>query len=61
MRCLEMVLPRRFQDLDSLETALAEGDCAELWTKSDRHRWWSEHPVEDLSLIIAGAAASSRR
>jgi hypothetical protein len=34
----------------SLEKALAECDCADLWTVSDRERWWSDHPVEDLSL-----------
>jgi eukaryotic-like serine/threonine-protein kinase len=50
MRCLEKDPARRFQDLDSLEKALAECDCAHAWTTSDRHRWWSEHPVEDLSL-----------
>jgi hypothetical protein len=41
---------RRFQDVDSLEKSLAECDCADLWTVSDRERWWSDHPVEDLSL-----------
>jgi serine/threonine-protein kinase len=43
MRCLEKEPGRRFQDADSLEQALAQTGCADLWTRPMASGWWREN------------------
>jgi eukaryotic-like serine/threonine-protein kinase len=49
LRCLEKEPARRFLDVAGLEGAVSECACAGRWTKTDRERWWLEHPVPDDS------------
>jgi tRNA A-37 threonylcarbamoyl transferase component Bud32 len=41
-RCLAKMPVNRFQDVDSLEKALAACDCADKWTEEKAAAWWRE-------------------
>ena len=41
-RCLAKMPVHRFQDVDSLEKALAECECADKWTEDQAAAWWRE-------------------
>jgi serine/threonine-protein kinase len=43
LRCLAKCPQDRFQDVDSLEQALAECAAADQWTQSQATRWWHEN------------------
>jgi serine/threonine-protein kinase len=43
LRCLAKKPEDRFQDVDSLEQALAECAAADQWTQSDAARWWRDN------------------
>jgi hypothetical protein len=43
LRCLAKSPEERFQDVDSLEQALAECAVADQWTQSHAARWWYEN------------------
>jgi serine/threonine-protein kinase len=43
LRCLAKSPEERFQDVDSLEQALAECAAADQWTQSHAARWWREN------------------
>ena len=43
LRCLAKSPEDRFQDVDSLEQALAECAAADQWTQWHAARWWHEH------------------
>jgi serine/threonine-protein kinase len=43
MRCLEKDPAARYQDADSLEQALAQCDCADLWGRHEARAWWLEY------------------
>jgi serine/threonine-protein kinase len=43
LRCLSKSPEDRFQDVDSLEQALAECAAANQWTQSHAARWWHEN------------------
>jgi serine/threonine-protein kinase len=43
MRCLDKNPARRFADVESLEAALAQCQCADQWLKSEAAVWWKEH------------------
>ncbi len=43
LRCLAKSPEDRFQDVDSLEEALAECAAADQWTQSQAARWWQEN------------------
>jgi serine/threonine-protein kinase len=55
LRCLSKRPEDRFQDVDSLEQALAECGAANNWTQSQAARWWHENespgaPPRELSV-----------
>src|SRR5262249_28260789 len=43
LRCLAKKPDDRFQDVDSLEQALAECTAANQWTQAHAARWWYEN------------------
>jgi serine/threonine protein kinase len=43
LRCLAKRAEDRFQDIASLERALAECAAADQWTQARAARWWQEH------------------
>ncbi len=43
LRCLTKIPVDRFQDVESLEQALAECSAADRWTQWHAARWWHEH------------------
>ena len=43
LRCLAKSPEDRFQDVDSLEQALAECAAADQWTQWHAARWWHEN------------------
>ena len=43
LRCLAKRREDRFQDVDSLEQALAECAAADQWTHLNASRWWHEN------------------
>lgn len=43
LRCLEKHPSNRFQDVDSLDAALGECECAGKWSEADAAEWW-RHP-----------------
>ncbi len=42
LRCLEKKPADRFQDVESLEKALAACECADKWTEDMAAKWWSD-------------------
>jgi serine/threonine-protein kinase len=56
MRCLEKDPAARYQDADSLEQALAQCDCAELWGRHEAREWWREY---GRGKVVRGVAAES--
>ena len=42
LRCLEKKPGNRFQDVESLERALAACKCADRWTDEKAAKWWSD-------------------
>jgi hypothetical protein len=54
LRCLAKRPEDRFQDIDSLEQALAECAAADQWTQADAARWWQANeqtgPREPIQL-----------
>ncbi len=42
LRCLEKSLGDRFGDVESLERALADCQCADKWTEEMAAQWWSD-------------------
>jgi serine/threonine-protein kinase len=45
LRCLEKKPGDRFQNVESLERALAACECADKWTEEMAEQWWSEAGV----------------
>jgi serine/threonine-protein kinase len=45
LRCLEKNPKDRFQDVASLERALAACECADKWTEDKAEQWWSDAGV----------------
>jgi len=45
LRCLEKDPGNRFQNIEDLETALAECCLAQSWTQSRARLWWDEYSV----------------
>ncbi len=45
LRCLEKKPADRFQDVESLEKALAACECADKWTEEMAAKWWSDAGV----------------
>ncbi len=43
MRCLEKAPKARFQDAESLEQALAQCECADLWGRHEARAWWEDY------------------
>jgi eukaryotic-like serine/threonine-protein kinase len=43
VRCLAKRPEDRFQDIDSLEQALAQCTAANRWTQAHAARWWREN------------------
>ena len=43
MRCLEKNPANRYADVESLEQALAQCQCADQWLPSEAAAWWKEH------------------
>ncbi len=43
MRCLEKNPAKRFADVESLEQALSQCQCADQWLRSEAAAWWKEH------------------
>ncbi len=50
LRCLAKSPEDRFQDVESLEQALADCAAADEWTQSHAARWWREHDQAGTSL-----------
>ena len=50
LRCLEKTPQNRFQDVKSLERALAACECADNWTEEKATLWWEDvgEKIEDL-------------
>ena len=42
LRCLEKSPGDRFQDVETLERALADCECANKWTEEMAAQWWSD-------------------
>jgi serine/threonine-protein kinase len=49
LRCLAKNPEDRFQDVESLEQALAECAAADRWSQSDAARWWHENDHTPLT------------
>ena len=50
LRCLEKKPQDRFQDVESLEEALAACECADKWTEKKAAQWWdgvSQKPMSE--------------
>ena len=49
LRCLEKKPRNRFQDVESLEEALAVCECADEWTEKKAAQWWEDvgEKIED--------------
>ena len=49
LRCLEKKPQNRFQDVESLEEALAVCECAAEWTEKKAAQWWEDvgEKIED--------------
>ena len=43
LRCLEKDPAKRYQDVESLDRALAGCGCAGLWTEERAVAWWQAH------------------
>ena len=43
IRCLAKLPGNRFQDVESLEKALAGCECAGKWTEDQAAAWWRDH------------------
>ena len=59
LRCLAKPPEDRFQDVSSLEQALAACACADQWTQRDAARWWRDNdqtPVTRQELSMAATA-----
>jgi eukaryotic-like serine/threonine-protein kinase len=59
LRCLAKSPEDRFQDVDSLEQALAECAAANQWTQSHAARWWNENNQTTATLRELGVAATA--
>jgi len=55
LRCLNKAPDQRFQDVDSLERALADCTCADQWDRDRAADWWKER--EQTSLEMSQAMA----
>jgi serine/threonine-protein kinase len=53
MRCLEKDPAARYQDADSLEQALAQCECADLWGRREARAWWREYTAGKGLLSVA--------
>src|SRR5262249_21485618 len=53
MRCLEKDPAARYQDADSLEQALAQCECADLWGRHEARAWWREYSAGKSVLSVA--------
>jgi serine/threonine-protein kinase len=59
LRCLAKSPEDRFQDVDSLEQALAECAAANQWTQSHAARWWRENGQTADTLRELSVAATA--
>jgi serine/threonine-protein kinase len=58
LRCLAKSPEDRFQDVESLEQALAECDVADRWTHADAARWWNANDQVAATERLASVAAA---
>jgi eukaryotic-like serine/threonine-protein kinase len=61
LRCLAKKPRDRFQDVDSLEQALAECAAADQWTQRDAARWWQENRERSSTSREGGIAVKRKR
>jgi len=55
MRCLQKSATERFQDIDSLDRALAECRCAGDWDRDRAADWWKEREeVDSVEQVLVG-------
>jgi len=59
LRCLAKSPADRFQDVDSLEQALAECAAADQWTQWHAARWWQENEQPEATPQEMSAAVSA--
>jgi serine/threonine-protein kinase len=59
LRCLAKRPEDRFQDVDSLEQALAECGAADQWTRWHAARWWHENEQTAETTQTVGVAATA--
>jgi serine/threonine-protein kinase len=59
LRCLAKSPEDRFQDVDSLEQALAECAAANQWTQSHAARWWHENDQTAATVRELSVAATA--
>jgi len=53
VRCLEKDPQRRFQDVGSLEEALADCKCADQWTRELAEEWWLKYADSPKPTTVA--------
>jgi serine/threonine-protein kinase len=59
LRCLAKSPEDRFQDVDSLEQALAECAAANQWKQSHAARWWHENDHTAATVRELSVAATA--
>ncbi len=55
MRCLQKKREDRYQDIETLDRALADCDCADHWTRQQAAVWWEEHKdavIEEGDFVV---------
>jgi serine/threonine-protein kinase len=58
LRCLAKDPDQRYQDVDSLDQALADCTAAQGWTQTDAERWWQDNePASETASIPLRSAA----
>jgi serine/threonine-protein kinase len=59
LRCLAKSPEDRYQDVDSLEQALAECAAAKQWTQTHAARWWHENDQSAATVREVSVAATA--
>jgi serine/threonine-protein kinase len=58
LRCLAKDSDQRYQDVDSLDQALADCTAAQGWTQTDAERWWQDNePASETAIMPFRSAA----
>jgi serine/threonine-protein kinase len=52
LRCLNKAPDQRFQDVDSLERALAECACTDQWDRDRAAEWWKDRAEAPLEMAV---------